>query len=308
MQVLRGFRRRAKNYRSGVTPRPDWPCEKFAESASRKRCRFAQLLAKIDQFHGPLAGKRVLEVGCGDAIHPLLYSLHGAARVDGVDLYLPLLDNSETGDLTRRIASVVLSHAAADAPRCDWSTADAAADGLRRANVHLHVMDACAMTFPDHAFDLLLSRSAMEHIIPVQRALAEMIRVVRPGGMIYHSVDPFYWLRGCHKRGVTDMPWAHARLSDADFFEFVRKHEGEEKAKKRLERIRTLNRYTLAQWREILAAAGEGELELIDYREEPNEWAARTLHEHPEVLESLLPGVDERDLVTGRINVWLRRR
>src|SRR5439155_1404076 len=70
--------------------------------------------------------------------------------------------------------------------------------------------DATRLAFPDACFDVLVSRSAMEHIAPVERALAEMARVVRPGGVIHLRVDPYFWLRGCHKRGLVDIPWAHA--------------------------------------------------------------------------------------------------
>src|SRR5438128_1513167 len=98
------------------------------------------------------------------------------------------------------------------------------------------------LPFPGDRFDVLLSRSALEHIVPVERALAEMARVVRPGGVIHHAVDPYYWLRGCHKRGLVDIPWAHARLSLEDFDRFVTEREGAAVAAQRRGRLQTLNR------------------------------------------------------------------
>ena len=44
--------------------------------------------------------------------------------------------------------------------------------------------------------------------------------------MIYHSIDPFYWLKGCHKEGMVDIPWAHARLTPAEYRRFVCEREG----------------------------------------------------------------------------------
>src|SRR5439155_162224 len=98
--------------------------------------------------------------------------------------------------------------------------------GARHASVRFIRADAATLPFPGGSFDVLLSRSALEHIVPVERALAEMSRVVRPGGVIRHAVDPYYWLRGCHKRGLVDIPWAHARLSLEDFDRFVTEREG----------------------------------------------------------------------------------
>src|SRR6266581_854875 len=62
------------------------------------------------------------------------------------------------------------------------------------------------------AADKKLKR-ARRLVAAVGRALAEMSRVVRPGGVIRHAVDPYYWRRGCHKRGRVDSRWAYARLS-----------------------------------------------------------------------------------------------
>ena len=81
-----------------------------------------------------------------------------------------------------------------------------------------------------------------------------MARVVRPGGLIYHSIDPFHWLKGCHEWGVVDIPWAHARLTPAEYRCFVAENEGEAEAAKRSRHLQTLNRLTPRQWRTILEA------------------------------------------------------
>jgi SAM-dependent methyltransferase len=43
-------------------------------------------------------------------------------------------------------------------------------------------MDACDLKYPDDAFDLVFSFHALEHISRPETALAEMARVLRPGG------------------------------------------------------------------------------------------------------------------------------
>ncbi len=51
------------------------------------------------------------------------------------------------------------------------------------APAKLLTMDARILEFPDNSFDMVFSFHALEHIPEPQRALAEMGRVLRPGGM-----------------------------------------------------------------------------------------------------------------------------
>src|SRR5262249_1842217 len=50
------------------------------------------------------------------------------------------------------------------------------------------VGDACALAFPDHRFDRVLSLLVLHFIPRVDRAIAEMRRVARPGGVVGAAV------------------------------------------------------------------------------------------------------------------------
>jgi ubiquinone/menaquinone biosynthesis C-methylase UbiE len=176
---------------------------------------------------------------------------------------------------------------------------------LAARGVTLSKMDATQMSFPDGRFDFVMSRSAMEHVRPLDAALREVARVTRPGGLIYLSIDPFYWVRGCHKRGVVDIPWAHARLTLSEFRRFVTAYEGEATALQRFERLDTLNRLTLSNWKERITAMG---CDILEWTEDASVIGQDTLREHPDVLSTLLPEITERDLLHERIRVWLQRR
>lgn len=295
IRVVPGFRERALGYRHAVTPKPGWSREDYAAAAAKKLRRFERLLAAVKRWRPDLAGARVLDVGCGDAANCLLMATQPVREVVGIDLYLPLLDASERSAPARRLADALAREA---------GVPGGAPEALSRLPLRLEAMDAGRMSFADATFDLLISRSAMEHLSPIERALDEMARVVRPGGLVHHSIDPFYWLRGCHKRGVVDIPWAHARLTDAEYRRFVAAREGVTRAAERSGRIETLNRLTLAQWRELIEA---GPFEVLAWELEPSAFAREVLDEHPDVTETLLPGVTPADLVCGRINAWLRR-
>jgi len=97
-------------------------------------------------------GREVLEVGCGTGL--IMQRLtEGAGRVVGVDLSLGMLSRS----VARGLEAVVGS--------------------------------AEALPFARESFDLVYSFKVLAHVPDVRRALAEMLRVLRPGG---HLVAEFY--------------------------------------------------------------------------------------------------------------------
>lgn len=288
VRVVPGFRERVLGYRPSVTPRPDWAAEDYARAADKKLARARRLIAEITRRHDRLRSAAVLDVGCGDGLNCLVLASFSVRRAIGVDLHLPLFAADDAAAPLRRLAQLVLERLDGAVGRARFVRGD-----------------ATQLAFPDACFDVLVSRSAMEHIAPVQRALAEMARVVRPGGVIHLRVDPYFWVRGCHKRGVVDIPWAHARLSLEDFRRFVAETEGAAMASRRHARLETLNRLTLAQWRAVIEA---GPFDVLEWIEETSDFAVELLKEYPEVSDSLTDGVQRGDLVNARLEIWLRVR
>ena len=101
---------------------------------------------------------RVLDVGTGTAQIPIeLCRQHATAEVVGVDLAEHMLRvgraNVERAALTGR--------------------------------VDLQRVDAKGLPFPDGSFDAVISNSIVHHIPAPRGVLAEMVRVVRPGGVLF---------------------------------------------------------------------------------------------------------------------------
>jgi ubiquinone/menaquinone biosynthesis C-methylase UbiE len=122
-----------------------------------------------------LAGKDVLEVGCGTGVHARLLAAAGA-RVRAVDL------TPTAVELTRRRLELAGLEA-------DVSEADAE-----------------ALPFADASFDYVWSWGVVHHSERTDRVLAEIARVLRPGGrlalMVYHRSSITFWGQFVLYRGV----------------------------------------------------------------------------------------------------------
>ena len=101
-------------------------------------------------------GQRVLEVGCGGA--PVVRALAARVAPDGLALGL---------DPGRPFLAAARALAAADP---------------HRARIALQAGDARALPYADRSFDVVLAVTTLHHVPDATRALAEMVRVARPGG------------------------------------------------------------------------------------------------------------------------------
>jgi phosphatidylethanolamine/phosphatidyl-N-methylethanolamine N-methyltransferase len=117
-----------------------------------------------------LPGERVLEVGVGTGLALPLYAAE--KRVTGIDLSADMLAHARRRVAARKIATVEA----------------------------LIEMDAEAMTFPDHSFDIAAAMFVASVVPHPRRLLGEMRRVVRPGGKILFinhfaaAGGPRWWL------------------------------------------------------------------------------------------------------------------
>lgn len=98
---------------------------------------------------GPLAGRRVLDVGCGDGA----FADHLAAR----------------GAIVTAV---------------DADPAAIAAARARQGPVTLMVGDACRLPFGDDRFDVVMATTLLCLVSDPTRAVSEMARVTRPGGRV----------------------------------------------------------------------------------------------------------------------------
>ena len=109
-------------------------------------------------FHGPCRGGEILDVGTGTALIPIEIARRDArARIVGVDLATRMIArariNIESAGLSDRI-------------RCE-------------------VRDAKAFDLPSERYEAVISNSIVHHLSDPRAALAEMARMVAPGGTLF---------------------------------------------------------------------------------------------------------------------------
>ncbi len=139
-------------------------------------------------------GKLVVDFGCGDGAMALGIASRIAARVIGVDLYTSF--SSLPGMAERNL-------------------------GLDRFPTNLafeQVQHGHALPFEDATVDLVYSWSVFEHLADVEGTLAEMSRIVRPGGGLFIQIEPLYYGPfGSHLGRLVPQPWAHLLHEEDEF-------------------------------------------------------------------------------------------
>lgn len=214
---------------------------KYFEGSTCPENKF--ILSKL----GSLEGLRVLDLGCGAGESGIFFALHGAKVV--------LADTSE-GML---------------------STAQRVADNYGVC-ITTKILDAEQIDFPDEFFDIVYSANTLHHV-DEEKALAEIYRVLRPGGKfcswdpmrhnplinLYRllakkvrtidehplSMDFVRTVRGRFNRVEYDVFWLATQLIFMRFFFIERINPNEERYWKKIiyeeERLRSLYVY-LERW------------------------------------------------------------
>ena len=120
--------------------------------------RWSRRLARpFLEFAGSGPGERVLDVGCGTGhLAAALGSVPGAGEVHGVDF-----------------SPAYIGHARTSHPESHFD---------------FRVGDACALDYADASFDRVLAMLLLHFVTAPAKAVAEMRRVARPGGVVAATV------------------------------------------------------------------------------------------------------------------------
>jgi len=114
-------------------------------------------------------GERLLDLGCGAGRHAF-EALRRGVRVVAVDA-----DDAEAKNAAGLLSAMV-------------DDGQAGSDGAGAAAVG----DALHLPFPDGTFDRVIAAEVLEHIPEDRQAMAELARVLRPGGTMAVTVPRWY--------------------------------------------------------------------------------------------------------------------
>lgn len=136
------------------------------ENMFRLRAHGAVVEMPVDQ----LAGKQVLEIGCGAGGHSVLFATKGAV-----------------------MTSVDITPQRAEATQVKYDLLA----GLIDPGCTARQADAENLPFADATFDIVYSNGVLHHTRDTERAIAEVFRVLKPGGqaviMLYCKDSWHYW-------------------------------------------------------------------------------------------------------------------
>jgi SAM-dependent methyltransferase len=148
------------------------------------------LTVNFDQFVIK-PGDRVLDLGCGGGRHAFELYRRGA-KVVALDM-----DAEELGQVATMFLAMNLE-----------------GEGPAEAEGTVVRGDVLSLPFPDNSFDAVIVSEVLEHIPNDEGAMAEIFRIVRPGGQVAATV-PRWWpeqINWALSREYHDVPGGHIRI------------------------------------------------------------------------------------------------
>lgn len=221
---------RKAGQRPESTPRARGLGPKVREAVFGVRRRLAQALDPGPYFECPCCGERAKEFlphgvkvrenakcpTCGSLERHRLQWLFLKDQTNLFKDQLSVLHFAPEAGLQKHLKAL---------PNLDHKSADL---GSKRADEHF---DICAIPYPDNTFDVILCSHVLEHVPEDRKAMAELFRVMKPGG--WGLID----VPRDHKRAETFEDWSvtsdadrervfgqrdHVRIYGKDYFDRLR--------------------------------------------------------------------------------------
>lgn len=160
----------------------------------RHFCHAAGVIGETFLAHSPLLKGRILDIGGGDGVTDLSLLLR----------YRP-----------QELVVMDIVDYIAELPRV------AAENGLpleRLPDNFVFVRQSCeSVPYPDTSFDVVLSWGSVEHIVGgYKKALDEVWRVLKPGGLFFVNPGLYYSSYGSHLGEFSDEPHLHLKIPEEE--------------------------------------------------------------------------------------------
>lgn len=159
-------------------------------------------------------GAHILDLGCGQrAVQMALFQAEGA-EITGIDMEVPTFQMNwkvffkvvRINGLERAFKSLI-RHILFDR-RFYRALSKKYGETVSFDHLDIRIMDATRLSFRDKKFDFIYSIWVFEHIDDVDKALSELNRVLKPGGIAWVGIHLYPSLSGGH-----NLDWMNPDIS-----------------------------------------------------------------------------------------------
>lgn len=174
----------------------------------------------------------------------------------------------------------------------------------RAKNVNLLQCDVCSgIPAESESFDLVYSYYAFEHILKPMLAFQEMLRICRPGGLLFIAANPLYWSPwGLHASPALRMPYPQMLFSRGFVDGKIREMGNYDLSRTMLE-LQPLNHWRPAQYCVLWA---DERVEILHRTHRHDAAHLGMILRFPTAFSGL--GLAYEDVVTEHAQVLLRKR
>lgn len=162
--------------------------KKLSRNYSKNRDKITSTDGEVFSYLDKMdyAGKAVLDHGCGDGRYAFYFTNKGAKSVVGVDISLEMIDLATKNLIESKSKRIKFVKA-----------------------------DVLSLPFEKDSFDFVFSNFVLHHCLDSQRALAEIFRVLRKGGILAATMSSYNVKAGGETLLNTELP---IRLGSQDSY------------------------------------------------------------------------------------------
>ena len=195
-----------------------------------------------------------------------------------------------------------LRHGARSVTALDYNPRTAAWQRLRGRGLPMRFLagDARQLPFNDRTFDIVSSEALLEHVQHPDRAIAEMHRVVKTGGLVYSIFGPLYFTAGgAHYEGL----YEHLLQKPEDFVAWLRQRNRPSEE----EGLAYLNAGMFSHWTSGQYLREFRKHDIVHSAVFLSPDARRFRRQHPVEWAHLMATCPERDLMISGLAFWSRK-
>ena len=185
-------------------------------------------------------------------------------------------------------------------------------DQVKASPVKFTLGDVCQqLPYTSDSFDLIFSINSFEHFDYPLAALKEMIRVLRPNGILFLAFSPLYYSPwGLHASRRLGMPYPQLLFPSSVIQQFVAANQATLATTYSDFADRTrigpaLNGYSLEQYRQVMKAQRPC-LKTMAYVESISLDGLKIIHHYPGIIKDKIPSLD--NLFISGIKLLARKR